>query len=881
MSGRLCLPRVTAVSTSLPIPAWSMNLPKLYETFERLCGNTVFVISVAVLVFGMFIASSYFAYQNSLNETEQSLKADMESQTKTIALSIEAYIDGKKETVQQMANFLLVQEFLDRARQDTLEQDPFFPHLCSLLLTVSGSDKNIAIAWLGSLRDEYSFSYDDISWEKNGWSTRARPWFSGTMEAENIYFSDPYWDFETGDVCVSLVKRVYAPPSSTLPSNEVVGFAGLDLFFPPIRDIMTEFANKNVRYPILISNDGSILYHPNKKYVFQHKLGFLDPALEQFTQSMSQAETATHLVSLNQGKNPVYFGYTPVKGTNWSIGIIWNKEDAEKTLVIFERTLIKSLLLNLLLFLIPLVFLGWMLIKRTKRFLHMKRLYDTVVNRMQTGVAVVDPNTDTILLTNPAYRHYLDMPPGQPIPFTSCHSLLGIADPAFQMSTQIEETKEVTLSLNGTNHYFSHYFASFQSFDNQKLFLSVLTDVTALTKMQTSLREARDAAEAASLAKSSFLANMSHEIRTPMNGIIGLADLLATSSLDSQQHQYIGLIRSSAEALLTVINDILDHSKIDAGKLLIEVYEFDLHRLIKELTFSFSHAAQQKSVEFQTVIAPDIPQFVHGDANRLRQVLGNFLSNAVKFTQPDGKVTFQVRMLSERGKSDWIYFSVSDTGIGFSEEQRNRLFTPFEQADNSTSRKFGGTGLGLTISKQLAELMGGRVDCQSELGTGSIFWCELPLPAVSSLQEQAAGSSSKIALKPLRILLVDDVKVNLIVLSSMLQQWGHITETAENGLQAIERLKTSQYDLVFMDCQMPEMDGYECTRQIRLPETAVLNSNIPIIAVTAHAMVGDKERCLASGMNDYIAKPINHRELKRMLTKWNNQLGEQENQSFS
>jgi len=340
-----------------------MSFAKIFDALERFCGNAAFLIAVAALAFGLFLESSFRAYKNSQRETVQSMKTDVVSQTKAVATSIEEYFHGKQKSVQQMAEFLLVREYLDRVRQNTIESDPHFANLCSLLLTISGAEKNVAIAWLASLRDEYSLSYDDISYEKDGWKTRERDWFSGTMEADDIYFSDPYLDFETDDVCVSLVKKVYAPsPDNTENSSaedkgpeEVVGVAGLDLFFPPIRTIMAAFVEDDVRYPILVSRDGSILYHPNEEHVFKHKLGDLDPMLGKLYEKMTHSETAAHLLTLDQGRVPVYFGYAPVKGTNWSIGIIWHKSDAEKTLVIFEQTLIRSLLLNLFLFLTPMV----------------------------------------------------------------------------------------------------------------------------------------------------------------------------------------------------------------------------------------------------------------------------------------------------------------------------------------------------------------------------------------------------------------------------------------------------------------------------------------------------------------------------------------------
>ena len=860
-----------------------MIFARIYAFFERLCSNAVFLITVVVLIICLFMASSYQAYRNSLDETVQYLKVDVGNKTKAIASSIEEYFRGKKEFVRLMTDFLLVQEYLNRVRQDTITTDPRFDDLCSLLKTVSGPDKSVAIAWLGSLRDEYSLSYDDVSYEKDGWSTRTRPWFAGTMAAEDIYFSDPYWDFETGDVCVSLVKKVYRPPSDDsdgTKSSEVVGVAGLDLFFPPIRKIMDEFVQEDVCYPILISHDGSILYHPNMQFVFKSKLENLDPILGQFsTEIMHSRFVTTHLITLDKGRKPVYFGYVPVDGTDWSVGIIWEKSDAEKTLLTFERTLMRSLLLNLLLFVIPIGFFSIVIINRSRRFLKMKRLYDIVVDQMQTGIAVVDPETDSFLLTNPAYEEFLDLPPQGAVSFSKYYSKLGIVDlgGTYQMTSTCPtmpegatETPEIQLPLKESMHYFTHFFAEFRDYVGRELILSVLTDVTELKKMQERLRVARDAAESASRAKSSFLANMSHEIRTPMNGIIGLTDLLATSDLNAVQSRYVELVQSSAASLLTIINDILDHSKIEAGKLLIESYIFDLHRFLGELTFSFTHAAERKSLSFRTTISPDVPQYVRGDANRLRQVLSNFLGNAVKFTETGG-VDFRVVPLSDPGKTDFVRFEIADSGIGISEDQLDRLFKPFEQADSSMSRKFGGTGLGLSISQSLLRLMGGDVDCRSQPEVGSVFGCELPLPKTSSdLPMQSGPDISIPESRPLHILLVDDVKINRIVLSSMLRQWGHITESVENGSQAIKRMKEHRYDLVFMDCQMPEMDGYECTQMIRRPETGVLQSDVPIIAVTAHAMIGDKERCLASGMNDYISKPIDHVELQSKLAQWAN-----------
>ena len=853
---------------------------KILNTFERFCGNTTVLSTVIVLAFCLFFFSCYRAYQDSLSATAQSLKTDVGNQARIVAASVNEYFCIEQDNVQKAAEFPFLREFLDRVRQDTIENDPNFVDICSMLEVANSSNRDVAITWLASLRDDFFINHNRIFRKEDGWSIHSRPWFSGAMKAEGIYFSAPFQKFETDSVRVSLIKKVYAPlsdnPDDVHHSEEVVGFVGLDISLQSIYQAMKEFTFDDEHYPILISYDGTILYHPNEQLILKCKLGDIDPALKQFTEKMVHSESVTDMIALNDGQCPVYFGYVPVKGKTWSVGIIWNKHDAEKTLFVFRQTLVRSLLLNLFLFVLLIILFGFAITLGTQRFTSMKHLYDVVVNQMQTGIAVVDLKTDAILLANPAYKSFLGMSQENPMPFSTYHSLLGIDLPSGTFQTiskcnetpdDVPETTEILLRLNDTDCYLSHFFIGFRTDAGRRLFLSVLTDITEQKNMQETLRLSRDTAESANHAKSSFLANMSHEIRTPMNGIVGLTNLLAATPLDPQQKEFIELVRSSATALLTIINDILDHSKIEAGKLLIESYVFDLRRLIRELTFSFSHAAQQKSIEFQTWLSPDVPQFVRGDGNRVRQVLVNFLSNAIKFTE-NGKVELRGILLDEPEKPNWVRFEVSDTGIGISDSQMMQLFKPFEQADSSTARKFGGTGLGLSISKRLVQMMGGTVGGHSQRNAGTVFWCELPLPVSSEVLSQDEQTVVISILKPMQILLVDDVKVNLIMLSAMLQHWGHFVETAENGKQAIELMKKHRYELVFMDCQMPEMDGYECTQKIRDLETRVLNPNVPIIAVTAHAMVGDKERCLASGMDDYISKPVDHNVLQSKLAKW-------------
>ena len=404
----------------------------------------------------------------------------------------------------------------------------------------------------------------------------------------------------------------------------------------------------------------------------------------------------------------------------------------------------------------------------------------------------------------------------------------------------------------------------------------LIRDITQTRRLERELRLAKEAAETADKAKSDFLATMSHEIRTPMNGVLGMLDLAMITELNDEQREYVDAAQNSAESLLSLINDILDFTKIEAGMIGLDIQAFRLRKRIAALCTMFGPKAEEKGIGFEVAIAPNVPDGLMGDPMRLRQVLVNLLGNAFKFTDK-GRVRLEIGVQASAAHEFILEFKVIDTGIGIKKEDEHKIFERFVQVDSSTRRRHQGTGLGLSICRKLAELMGGDITVQSRFGEGSIFtfharFSEVPveegeayklgdIARQAAMQNQVAGQPKK------KILVVDDHPINALVAEKLLQRAGFEVHCVYDGIEVIPALSECEYSLILMDIAMPQMDGLEATRLVRSSHNLKTRPDVPIITMTAHAMKGDRERFIAAGMDDYIGKPVNGFNLIRLINK--------------
>lgn len=529
--------------------------------------------------------------------------------------------------------------------------------------------------------------------------------------------------------------------------------------------------------------------------------------------------------------------------------------------------------------------------ERTARLAESERFNRATLDALSSLVAVIDP-AGRVVATNRAWQDFADqhgagwpvLPEGADYltatgDDTSSDTRLISATVAEVLAGQAEHREHEYLCQHGDQRRWFLCRVSRFDVDSAIYALVAHENITSLKRTEDALREAKASAEWASQAKSEFLAAMSHELRTPLNGILGMNELLLTTALDGRQRQFVEVSSSSGQLLLELINDILDLSKIEAGKFELDPQPTDIELLTYRVVEILRPMADKKGLQMNCQVAPEACLIANLDDGRLQQILVNLASNALKFT-PTGSVTLTADRVDPNRRQAVVRFSVIDTGIGIPAERQDRLFKAFSQVDSSTTRHYGGTGLGLSICRQLVELMGGRIEVESQVGVGSTFWFEVPLQAVDGQQRFAEYRhrlrGTRILAHPAtgpsvqaHVLVAEDNRINQLYILELLKHLGCTTDLAINGEEAVAKMMRGDYDLVLMDCQMPEVDGYQATRKLRQMESQQGRTRrLPIIALTANAMAEDRQRCLDAGMDDYVAKPVNADAVRSILRQY-------------
>lgn len=628
-----------------------------------------------------------------------------------------------------------------------------------------------------------------------------------------------------------------------------------------LNDLFEDMKFGKSGYAYITDETGTAISHPDYSRVASRENpinnALHDPAYESVARIIKKALTLDYgAAEYSFSDRELYMGFSKVDGLNWLVVVTADKEEVLSGLIQFQTRFMKFSFSMLLLSLLISYLIGqWVLNK--EKIINEK--FNKVFENNPALMAIQSYPDMTLVECNEVLVHKLGYDKEE-IKKNS-HDIFKTQLEELKHSNLYEKgkiiDKETRLIKKSGEAIDCLYSGEIMQLGSETFLLSVAVDITEKKNAERELILAKEKAESASILKGQFLANMSHEIRTPLHAIMGYLKLLSFTPLSEEQKEYFNGANTSSTILLALIEDILDLSKIESGKIHFESISFSLYKLIDDCVKINYPKINEKALTLQVDYPRQMPQFLLGDPHRIMQVLNNLLSNAIKFTK-EGAISISVNVIS-KADSDTPYYTVSvkDTGIGISEKAMKVIFDNFVQADLSTKREYGGTGLGLSISKQLIELMDGTFTAISEEGKGATFSFSLPLHKAIRLEENLKESNISVEnlhdLKPIKILLVEDHPVNQKIFEAVLKKYGLKTDVASNGKEAVESLLTKPYDIIFMDCYMPIMDGFEATRHIReMP----LDPQPLIVAMTASAMEEDKMKCLEVGMNDYISKPI-------------------------
>ncbi len=659
--------------------------------------------------------------------------------------------------------------------------------------------------------------------------------------------------------------------------NEIIGvLVGItDAWI--LSDLFKDIKFGESGYAYILDSNGTTISHPVRKNVITQQNAIEMAKTDENFKSV--AKVLSQAIKNNSGASEytfnnrnLYMGYSKISGLDWLVVVTANQEEVLIGLFNSEKHFFVMSFLLLLVSIFICYFIGQSVFNKEK---YITEKFNKVFENNPALMAIQAFPNFTLVECNQVFLKTLGYTFKELVEKSkSPHKACLTQDITEKLKNNIKiSNAEVLLTSKSGKKIDCIYSGEIFEHGNKKYLLSVYIDITEKKIAEKELILAKENAESANVLKGQFLANMSHEIRTPINGIVGYLKLLDYTQLNEEQKEYTEGAIESSEILLNLIEDILDISKIESGKLQFENIEFSIEDLVIKVVKVIVPKSQEKNLKLEINISKDIPHRVLGDPLRISQVLNNLLSNAIKFTSY-GSIVIDVVCNKIDSNTAYILFSVTDSGIGIAPDKIDTIFESFVQADSSTKRKYGGTGLGLSISKQIVEHMGGQFNIQSELNKGSTFSFELPLyiseGSAISLENQnhiyLPSDEINFDKKIPKILLVEDNKINQNIFKAFLRKKSLTCDIAENGLEAVEKVTANDYDIVFMDCNLPVLDGFEATELIRKihPEKKEI-----IVAVTASAMEGDREYCMKSGMDDYISKPLNINTLFEMIYKYN------------